>query len=183
MSILKSWIRINENNSKANKSRREKANERRRDIRVEKSAGIWDDPRDKYLNSAGKPKADIVIPVWFLNIYKTWNRGSTSDKEAWNKWCNSQIDHSGIDPRKKKRPVGRPRLPQHLKTEPIKVKRSDKMEQLLLEHDIHLTKGKQYAPIHLTEYPEWEFLPNGRVRDKENNIISVFKFLSNLATV
>ena len=181
MSILKSWIRINENNSEANKSRREKANERRRDIRVEKSAGIWDDPRDKYLNSNGKPKANI--PVWFKNIYQTWGKGGVADKNTWDQWCNSQINHSGIDPRTKKKKVGRPRLPDNMRKQPKRTGRALEMEQLLLDHGIHLTRTTKYGTVYLTEYPEWEFLPNGRVRDKENNIISVFKFLSNLATV
>ncbi len=178
MNTLTAWNRANSRAKRA----REKANERRRDIRVEKSAGIWEDPRDKYLNSCGKPKSNIIIPAWFLNIYKTWNRGSTSDKEAWNKWCNSQIDHTGIDPRNKKKKVGRPKLPQHLKTEPIKVKRSDKMKALLLENGIHLTDAKPYADIFLIEYPEWQFLVNGRLKHKEGAIISVHKFLTNIAT-
>ena len=178
MKTLSSWNKMNERNEQA----REKANERRRDIRAEKSAGIWDDPRDKYLNSNGKPKSNVTIPVWFLNIYKTWNRGSASDKEAWNKWCNSQINHSGIDPRTKKKKVGRPRLPQHLKKEPGKSRRSDKMEVLLLEHDIHLARGKPYAPIYLQEYPKVQFLPNGRLELEDKTRISVFKFLSGIAS-
>ena len=183
MSILKSWIRINENNSEANKSRRAKDNQRRRDIRVEKNAGIWDDPRDKYLNSAGKPKADIVIPVWFLNIYKTWNRGSTSDKEAWNKWCNSQIDHTGVDPRTKKKKVGRPRLPDNMRKQPKRTGRALEMEQLLLDHGIHLTRTTKYGAVYLTEHPTVQFLPNGRLELEDKRRISVHKFLSNIATV
>ena len=174
MKTLSSWTKFNERNERA----REKANQRRRDIRAEKPAGIWQDPRDKYLNSNGKPKANV--PVWFKNICKTWNRGSTSDKEAWNKWCSSQIDHTGLDPRKKKRPVGRPRLPQHLKAEPIKVKRSDKMEALLLENGIHLTDAKPYADVFLVEYSEWQFLVNGRLKHKEGAVISVHQFLINI---
>ena len=56
------------------------------------------------------------------------------------------------------------------------------MEALLLEHDIHLTKGKQYAPVFLEEYPEVQFLPNGRLELEDKTRISVFKFISDIAS-
>ena len=164
---LASWNKSIERSKKA----RAKANQRRRDNQVRKEAGLQNyDPT-------------ATIPQWFINLYKTFDLKEITPKGAWREWCLKTLDNAGYDPRKIKQKVGRPRLPQHLKTEPIKVKRSDKMEQLLLDNNIHLTKGKQYDPVYLQEHPEWEFLPNGRVRNKENNIISVFKFLSDIATV
>ena len=166
-------------NKKKNNKSRENNNQRRRDNRALKNAGIWEDPRDKYLNKNGTPKTDIIIPVWFLNLYKTWNYGTTSKKEAWDIFCKKSINNADIDPNKKK--VGRPKLPNYMKKNTTKIKRSDKMKQLLLDNNIHLIEEGKYGPKYLSEYPKIRFLENGRLELENKTRISVFQFLKNLA--
>ncbi len=74
-----------------------------------------------------------------------------------------------------KRSVGRPSLPKHMKKESTKIKRSDLMKKLLLSHGITVKSIGQDE--FLTEYPDWEFLPNGRLRYKQESPVSVHKFL------
>lgn len=169
-------------NRLSNTHTKEKAKQRRRDISDLKNAGVWQDPRDKYLTKTGSLKPYMEILTWFLNIYKAWGKGA-ANRDNWNRWCNSRVEHTGIDPREQKRKVGRPKLPQHLKKSPTKVKRSDTMKALLLEHNIHLTEPSNvYADRFLVEYSHWQFLPNGRVRHKQESPISVHQFLKNLDT-
>ncbi len=165
MKTLSAW----NNSIKRSEKAREKENQRRRDNRALKNAGV-----KKY-------KSTQPIPQWFKNINKTFKLTSTSTGGRWNEWCNKQLDHLGIDPRKKKRPAGRPKLPTRLKKESTKIKRSDQMKALLLKNGIHLTDAKPYADIFLIEYPEWQFMVNGRLKHSGGAIISVHKFLTNIA--
>ncbi len=148
---------------------RDRANERRRDNRALKNAGV-----KKY-------NPTTAIPIWFKSIYKTWGRNYTSDIEAWNSWCNERIDHLGIDPRKKKNKLGRPPLPDHLrKTPTVKTNRNAKMEQLLLDNNIHIVRTSKYGVVYLKEYPTIELMVNGRIQLEDGSRISVHQFLNKL---
>jgi hypothetical protein len=72
-----------------------------------------------------------------------------------------------------KRPVGRPKLSdaEKVKREPRK-KRSDKMRALLLEHGIVVADDGG-----VVDYVGWLFQPNGRVKFKDDDAISVHAFL------
>ena len=131
-------------------------------------------------------------PPWFANLEKAWvaNRKAGEEKrsaiakeedddlyrhigkppddtDAYIKWCDMMGDYL------KKRPVGRPRLSDDQKVKP-KVKRSDKMRQLLKDNGIEVLEDSI-----LKGYPNLKFLPNGRVGGKGLNI-SVHQFLQNL---
>ena len=71
-----------------------------------------------------------------------------------------------------KKKVGRPKLPPE-KLKQKKMKRSEQMKQLLADNDIEITTDG-----FLVGYKQqWEFLPNGRVREGNNTPISVHQFL------
>ena len=154
---------------------RDKANETRRNVRVLKAAGMY------------KPDSSITPPTWFLNIYKSWNNYSSyNPHEAWSKWKRVQLDNSGLDREPKKSP-GRPKMKDSEKKRPtVRTGRADKMEQLLLDNNIHLTEGRpSYEDVYLVEYPEVQFLPNGKLKDTSiigSNSCSVHYFLNNLVT-
>ena len=81
------------------------------------------------------------------------------------------------DPRIPKRKPGRPKLPDHLKKRPTKVKRSDEMKRLLLENGIEV---KSDGSVHgrTGHYIGWTFQPNGRVKFEDEDPISIYKFLT-----
>ncbi len=150
---------------------RVKANEKRRDISHRKNAGIW------------KPSNGITAPVWFLNIYKSWSSYSNcTPQNAWDKWKRFHLDNSGVDREPKKSP-GRPPLPDHLrKTPTVKTNRNAKMEQLLLDNNIHVVRTSKYGVAYLKEYPTVELMINGRLLLEDKTKISVHYFLNNLVT-
>ncbi len=129
-------------------------------------------------------------PYWFLNLQKAWmsnrqlgreRRNKMLDdpknvtiKQKWDEWCDERVDLGCSDPRKPKRLVGRPKLHPSQKMQP-KLKRSDQMRRLLQEHGITIESVGQDE--FLIEYPDWEFLPNGRLRYRQESPISVHRFL------
>ena len=147
---------------------RAKANEKRRNLNHRKNAGIW------------KPSNSITAPTWFLNIYRSWNSYSSySPQEAWSKWKRVQLDNSGVDREPKKSP-GRPKLPDHLRKTPlVKTGRAAKMEQLLLDNNIHVVRTSKYGVAYLKEYPEVEFQVNGRIQLHDGTRVIVYHFLNN----
>ena len=167
MKTLSSWSRMNDRNKQA----RAKANQRRRDNQVRKEAGLQNyDPT-------------ATIPQWFLNLYTTFDLKAVTPKGAWREWCLKTLDNAGYDPRTKKKKIGRPRIADHLKKQPlVRTGRADKMEQLLLEHGIHLTRVSKYGVAYLSEHPIVQFLPNGRLELEDGRRISVFEFLKTLAS-
>ncbi len=162
--------------------------QKRKDANDLRNAGVYANGCDRYLDENGYPRDGIEIPVWFKNLSKAWQSNSkkgTRPKDtipkSWDEWCDDRVDLIGIDPRKAKRPVGRPKLPAHLKKNPTKAKRSDQMRAILLEHNIHLfSKPSNDGPwedIFLKEHPEWQFLSNGRLRHRDEPPISIHRFL------
>ena len=154
-----------------NKQARAKANQRRRDNQVRKEAGLQNyDPT-------------TAIPQWFLNLYSTFDLKAVTPKGAWREWSLKTLDNAGYDPREVRKSIGRPRIPDHLKKQPlVRTGRAEKMEQLLLEYGIHLTRVSKYGVVYLSEHSTVMFLPNGRLELEDGTRISVFKFISNIAT-
>ena len=188
MSALEKWHRSNEKAKVAGA----KAKQSRKDNNDLKNAGIYVSPDEKYLDEDGYHRDNIEIPTWFKNLSKAWQenrqQGATRRKEKtgslkpvtemWDNWCNDRIEMLGedCDPRKPKPKVGRPKLPPEELKHP-KVKRSDKMRQILEDNGIDVLND-----LSLDKYPEWTFLPNGRVRQGDEPPISVHLFLKNIDT-
>ncbi len=133
-------------------------------------------------------------PQWFKNLEKAWevNRKAGEEKraaiakeeddelyknigrppddtDAYIKWCDMMAGYF------KKRKVGRPKLPPEQLKKP-KIKRSEQMRQLLQENGVTVKED-----LALDKYPEWNFLPNGRVRLQETEAtLSVHQFLQNI---
>ncbi len=156
--------------------------QKRKDVQDQRYAGSYNNGKNAYLDEDGHPLDGVEIPIWFENLSKAWQsnskkgvRSKDTIPKSWDEWCDDRVDLIGIDPRKAKRPVGRPKLPSHLKKNPTKTKRSDQMKQLLLEHGVHIEPAGQDE--FLVEHPDWEFLPNGRLRYMEDQPISVHRFL------
>lgn len=143
---------------------RAKHNEVRRDNRALKNAGV-----KKYAPTT-------ATPIWFLNINKTFPLKATTDKTRWNEWLANQTKLP--DPK----PIGRPRIADDLKKKQVRTTKRDKHIKLLLDNNIHLTEGKKYDPKYLVEYPEWELMPNGRLKHVGGDKVSTYQFLNNIAT-
>ena len=127
-------------------------------------------------------------PWWFRNLQKAWEenkkikgsknkfdqlmhdmgtpKGMKYHTDAYVRWTLQQ-DYPA------KRKVGRPKLPPEQLKKP-KIKRSEQMRQLLKENGIEVLEDST-----LEGYPNFKFLPNGRVGGKGLNI-SVHQFFQNL---
>ena len=100
---------------------------------------------------------------------------------SWNQYLRER----GLPTDKPKRKPGRPKLPDHLKKNNPRVKRSDLMKILLAERDIEVNPdGKLLINGSSEPYEGWNFQPNGRIKfkgDAEFNIepytISVHRFI------
>ena len=165
------------------------------DVKDVRNAGCYDNGKDHYIDHDGYPKDGVEIPHWFKNLSKAWqasriavaqrrqeklnDTGTMNLSSKWNNWCDDRVGMLGeeCDPRISKRKVGRPKLPEHLKKRPTKVKRSDEMKQLLLDNVIMV---KEDGSIHSVSghYVGWIFQVNGRVKFEDDDPISVHKFLS-----
>ena len=92
----------------------------------------------------------------------------------------------GLPTDKPKRPIGRPKIPDHLKKNNPRIKRSDQMKVLLAEKGIEVSpEGKLLLNGVSDTYEGWSFLPNGRIKfmgNEEFNIeaytLSSHKFIS-----
>jgi len=174
-----------------------KVQQKKHDVKDLRNAGCYDNGRNHYLDDDGHPRDGIEIPHWFKNLSKAWaaasriavaqrrqeklNDTGTSKNlsSKWNNWADSRVEMLGeeCDPRAPKPKVGRPKLPEHLKKRPTKVKRSDEMKQLLLNNGIEVHED---GSIHneTGHYTGWTFQPNGRVKLEGEDPISVHKFLT-----
>ena len=166
--------------------------QKRRDVQDERNAGIYSNGVSAYIDEDGHSLDGVVVPVWFKNLSRAWESNrqlgqarrskkydetQTSMKAKWNEWCDDKVDFGCSDYRTSKPKVGRPRLPDHLKKEPTKVKRSTLMKELLLANDITVKEdGDLYS--HTGHYIGWKFQVNGRVRFQGEDPISVQQFLT-----
>lgn len=128
-------------------------------------------------------------PWWWKNLEKAWTTNRSKNKKESSihpelppipKGMGYQSDEYvawtlqqdyGSQGMTKRKP-GRPRLPVHQKK--IKLKRSEKMKQLLQENGIIVKDDST-----LDKYPRLKFLPNGRISGG-GMIISVHQFLQNI---
>ena len=108
-------------------------------------------------------------PTWFKNLQKAWktnkkNQANDTSIPTYLEWC---IAH---DKEAEKRKVGRPKTQTSSKP-----KRSEQMKQLLQESSIEI-----HSNMRLVQYPQYTFMPNGRLRDCAGSSISVYKFLQDI---
>ncbi len=152
--------------------------QKRQDAKDLRNAGVYDNGRDHYLDQNGYSRDGVEIPAWFKNLSRAWesNRqlGTQRSKEkfdsiestksvtdTWSQWCDSKVDMLGeeFDPRNPKRKVGRPHLPDHLKKNPTKIRRSDQMRQLLSDHGVEINTDSS-----IDGFDGFEFMKNGRIK-------------------
>ena len=147
---------------------RVKQRQRRKDIQNLKDAGIWKDPRTKYLNQYGfiLPGA----PQWWLNLRGAWE---TNDRKALEKRRvqSSESKEPAIKPTRKKRYKKVDRKP--------KIKHSEKMRLLLEDHGIYVDQNNMLSD----NFSNWKFCINGRLQRKKESTISVFYFLQHHADI
>ena len=142
---------------------RDKHNTARRDNRQLKASGI-----KKYTYTT-------EIPNWFKNINSTFKLKATIETNRWSEWLRNQTKLP--DPK----PMGRPRVEEHLKKKQIRIPKREKHKQLLLDHGISLTKGNpSYVDVYLVEYPKIRFMTNGKLELEDKTRISVINFLKNV---
>ncbi|MCK5788422.1 MAG: hypothetical protein KAH32_05465 [Chlamydiia bacterium] len=100
---------------------------------------------------------------------------------------NEYLSNRGLPASKPKRKSGRPKLPDHLKKQKHRIKRSDQMKVLLAEKGIRVSpEGKLLMNGVSDTYRGWSFQPNGRIKfmgDEEFNIepysLSAHQFIEN----
>ena len=158
MTEMEKWQRSLDQSKKAST----KAKQRRKDIQDLKNAGIWQDPRSRYLDDEGYPLPDA--PQWWLNLRRAWDandRRYAAQKAA--KLLNEGEPPPA--PKRKKRYNKTERKP--------KVKHSEKMKLLLEDHCIYVGADGMLC----NEFSEWRFCPNGRLQRNDEPTISVFYFL------
>ena len=166
--------------------------QKRKDVKDLRNAGIYSNGVNAYIDEDGHPLDGVVMPAWFKNISKAWestrwlgqerrskkhDETQSSMKDKWNEWCDEKVDFGCSDYRISKSKVGRPRLPDHLKKEPTKVKRSTLMKELLLANTITVDEDMTLRGENGL-YIGWKFQINGRVRFEDEDPISVHQFLT-----
>ena len=143
---------------------RAKHNTDRRDRRQLRALGI-----KKYVPTSSG------IPQWFKNINSTFNLKATTETSRWNEWVNNQTTLP------EPKPIGRPRVEEHLKKKQVRIPSREKQKQLLLDNGIHLTEGNpSYVDVYLVEYSKIRFLTNGKLQLENKNRVSVINFLKNV---
>ena len=189
MSPMQKWQKENERNRESSKLKKQK----RHDAQDLRNSGIYENGRDNYVDEDGHYRDDVAIPAWFKNLSRAWqsNRALGAQRrkekiesskpltEDWDNWCDDRVQvlAEECDPRTLKRKPGRPRLQDHLKKTPTKVKRSDQTKMLLSEHGIAVEED---GSLHRKNghFIGWKFQINGRVRFEDEDPISVHKFLT-----
>ena len=189
MNKMQKWQKEIERNRESVKLKKQK----RQDVKDLRNSCIYENGYDHYIDEDGHYRDDVVVPTWFKNLSKAWQsnrelraKGQREETpcvrsltEDWNNWCDSRVNMLGeeYDLRTPKPKVGRPKLPDYLKKNPTKVKRSTKMKILLSESGIAVHDN---GSIHSKNghYIGWKFQPNGRVRFENEDPISVHQFLT-----
>ncbi len=159
--------------------------QKRQDVRDLRTAGVYSNGYDHYINEDGYPFDGVDTPWWFKNLQKAWKskaeqknqvHGDGTDviPKSWDEYCEGRVDLLGeeFDPRKVKPNIGRPKLPAHLKKNPSKIKRSDQMKLLLQEDGITVNSDGT-----IVNYEGWIFCPNGRIKFENEPTISTYEFI------
>jgi len=158
------------------------------------SVVVYENGKDCYIDEDDNYRNDVVVPQWFKNLSKAWQsnkafgaqrrrkkldllESTKTIADNWNQWCDKRVDMLGeeCDPRIQKRKAGRPKLPDHLKIRPIKIKRSDEMKAHLAENRITVKEDRTLRS-QKGLYIGWNFQINGRVKFQDEDPISVHKF-------
>ena len=139
---------------------REKQKQRRQDIQDLKNAGAYISPDEKYRDEYGHIKSDA--PQWYKNIQGAWETNKKISQ------INSDLKANGhalAKRKRKKKTIER-------KPRKVKIKHSVKMRVLLEEHGVKVLTSNA-----IEGYDGFQFLPNGRIRTPENDVISIFQFI------
>ena len=142
------------------KTARNKVKQRRQDIQDLKDAGVYISPDDLYLDQYGHVKPDT--PTWYRNIRKAWTSNRTIHQKS-----NGlkEKGYASVKRKRKKKPI-------EMKPRKVKIKRSVQMKLLLEDHGINILENGS-----VEDYDGFQFLPNGRIRTNENDVISAIQFI------
>ena len=148
------------------KRSRIKQKQRRQEIQDLKDAGVWKDPRTRYLDKYGYPLPDA--PQWWLNLRKAWD---ANDQRYAARMAARPL--TGGEP---KQTVRRKKRYKKIDRKP-KIKHSEKMRELLADHGIYVDPDNYLCD----EFAGWRFCPNGRLQRGSEPTISVHYFLQHYA--
>ena len=157
MSPMLKWQRSIERSKKS----REKQKQRRQDVQDLKNAGVWQSPDELYLDEYGQVKPDA--PTWYRNLSKAWDSNRSIHT------VNRELKSRGLQPAKRKRK----KKTMDLKTRKVKIKRSVQMKALLENNGVSVSTNGT-----IESYEDFTFLPNGRIKTPEKDVISAIQFLS-----
>jgi len=162
MTEMEKWQRSIERIKRAST----KAKQRRQEIQDLKNAGVWQDPRTRYLDDDGYILLDA--PQWWLNLRRAWD---TNDRRYAVQKAARPLNEGEPPqvPKRKKRYNKIDRKP--------KVKHSEKMRLLLEDHGIYVDDNGMLGD----EFYEWRFCPNGKLQRGLEPTISVHSFLQHYA--
>lgn len=132
------------------KLQRERKAQKRQDVQDQRNTGTYTNGMDQYYNDHGDPLPDIEIPNWAKALHRAHTAGS--GMRHFNSFHEKYLN--------------KPR------TKPLPPKRSDAMRALLEENGVAVDADNNVAG-----YDGFQFLPNGRIRTPENDVISAIQFI------
>jgi len=106
------------------------------------------------------------IPHWFKNLQKAWK---SNQKNRKSKTIPTYLDWCIENDKEIKNKVGRPKL------NTSKLKRSEEMKLLLNKNGVDVG-----SDMLLVQYPNYTFMPNGRLKGSDGSSISVHHFLQSI---
>ena len=122
----------------------------------------------RYVKGCYKAIRDAKDSIDFRNRIGNVELFLRDTSTSWNEYLSNR----GL--KQPKRKVGRPKLPDHLKKQNPRIKRSDKMKTLLAQKGITVSsEGNLHLRGNSKAYEGWMFQANGRIKflgDEEFNI-------------
>ena len=119
------------------------------DVQDLRNAGVYGSGMDNYYDKHGDPLDDVTIPTWAQNLHRAHK--AEAGMRVFNTISQRYV------PQKKSKP---------------KVKRSDQMKVLLEEYGVKVLTNNT-----IEGYEGFQFLPNGRIRTHEKDVISAIQFI------